>query len=66
MLIGHFLLCSNSDKRKKLRSGWPDVSGENYPESDVEDPEDDPDWEDYEEQTVPYYDRVRRLINGQG
>ena len=42
------------------------MSGEDDPESDVEDPEDDPDWEDYEEQSVPNYDRVRRLINGQG
>ena len=52
-------LCANSDKRKKLRPGWPDVSGEDDPESDV-------DWEDYEEESVQNYGRVRRLINSQG
>ena len=43
---------------------WPDVF-EDDPESDVDDPEDDPDWEDYKEQSVPNSGQVRRLINSQ-
>ena len=44
------------------------MSGEDDPESDVDDPKNDPDWEDYKEQSVPNYGRVHvhRLINSQG
>ena len=40
--------------------------GEDDPESEVDDPEDDSDWEDYKEQSVPNSGRVRRLNNSQG